>query len=87
MAKGRKSLERIWISFNSSKKKKNNVIRINYINAKIDNTQQNSKYRICGNKGETIRQNMRKILQTRAKEYKIRHDSVRKMIHLELYKK
>ena len=31
-----------------------NVIRTNHIKARIDKTQQNSKCRLCGDKGETI---------------------------------
>ena len=34
----------------------NNAIRTNYIKAKINNVQQNSKCRLCGNKDETINQ-------------------------------
>ena len=30
----------------------NNAIKAYYIEAKIDNTQENSKYRLCGNKDE-----------------------------------
>ena len=32
----------------------NNAIRSNYLKAKIDKTQQNSKCRLCGNKDETV---------------------------------
>ena len=32
----------------------NNAIRTNYVKAKIDKTQQNSKYRFCGDRNETI---------------------------------
>ena len=33
---------------------KNNAIKTNYIKAKIDNVQYNSKYSLCGYKNETI---------------------------------
>ena len=32
----------------------NNTIRTNHIKARIDKMQQNSKYRLCGNRDETI---------------------------------
>ena len=32
----------------------NNVVRSNHFKAKIDKTQQNSKYRLCGDRDETI---------------------------------
>ena len=32
----------------------NNAIRTNYIKAKIDKTQQNSKCRLCGDRDETV---------------------------------
>ena len=32
----------------------NNALRTNHVKAKIDNTQQNSKCRLCGDRDETI---------------------------------
>ena len=32
----------------------NNAIRINHIKVKIDKTQQNSKWNLCGDRDETI---------------------------------
>ena len=32
----------------------NNAIRTNYVKAETDNAQQNSRYRLCGDKNETI---------------------------------
>ena len=33
----------------------NNAKRTNYVKAKIDKTQQNNKYRLCGDRDETIK--------------------------------
>ena len=62
----------------------NNAIWINYIKAKLDKTQQNSKCRLCDERDETINKRMQ---QTSSKKYKTRHDWVEKMIHGELCKK
>ena len=44
----------------------NNIIKIYYIKAKIDNMQPNSKCRLCGNKDKMIYLIIRKVAQ---KEY------------------
>ena len=64
----------------------NSAIRTNHIKARIDKTQKNSKYRLCGNRDETINHisECRKLAQ---KEYNARHDWVGKVIHLEMCKK
>ena len=62
----------------------NNAIRTNYIKAKIDKTQQNSKCGLCDDRDETINHIISKLA---LKEYKIRHDWVGKVIHWELCKK
>ena len=64
----------------------NNAIKTNYIKAKIDNTQQNSKRKLCGEKDETIN-HISKCSQLTQKEYKRRHDWLVKVIHWELCKK
>ena len=64
----------------------NNAIRTNYIKAKIDNAQQNSKCRLSGDKNETINQ-IRECSKLAEKEYKSRYDRVRKVIRWELCKK
>ena len=61
----------------------NNAIRTNYIKARIDKTQQNSKCRLCGDTDETINE-CSKLAQ---KEYKTRNDWVGKVIHWEMCKK
>ena len=50
MAKHRKPYERKWITSDSSTKQHHN----DYLKAKIENTQHNSRYRLCGNRNETI---------------------------------
>ena len=60
----------------------NNAIRTNYIKAKIDNTQQNSKCRFCCDRDETINY----IIKERAKKFKTRHDWVGKEIICKLCK-
>ena len=62
----------------------NNVININYIKAKIDNTQQNCKYRLCVEKYEKYVIGYSKLVW---KEYHTRHDWVGKVIHEELCKR
>ena len=60
----------------------NNTIRTNYVKAKTDNMQQNSKCRLCG---DIYPSHDKQMLQT--KEYTTRHDWVGKVIHWELCKK
>ena len=58
----------------------NNVIRTNHIKVKIDNTQQNSNFKICGNRDETVN-HISECNKLAQKEYKTRHDWVGKVIH------
>ena len=64
-----------------------NAIRTNYIKARIDKTQQNSKCRLCGNKDETINHIISECSKLAQKEYKTRHDWVNKVIYWEMCKK
>ena len=48
----------------------NNDIKINYIETKIDNTQQNSKCRLCGDRDETIYHVISECSKLARKEYK-----------------
>ena len=52
----------------------NNAIRTNYIKARRDKTQQNSKYRLCGDRDETINYIISECSKLAQKEYKTRHD-------------
>ena len=54
---------------------------------KIENTQQNCMCRLCGAIDETINHIISQWSKLAQKEYKTRHDWVRKVIHLELCKK
>ena len=65
----------------------NNAIRTNYIKAKIDKTQQNSKCRMCGEKAETVNHIISECSKLAQKECKTKHDWVGKVIHWELCKK
>jgi len=51
-----------------------NAIRTNYIKAKIDKTQRNSKCRMCGDKDETINHIISECNKLAQREYKTRHD-------------
>ena len=62
---------------------KNNAIRTNYMKGKMDKSQQNSKCRKCGDRYETIN-HISLGSRFAQKEYKTRHDWVRKVIHWEL---
>ena len=64
----------------------NNAKRTNYVRAKIDKTQQNSKSMLCDERDETMN-HINECCKLAQKEYKSRHDWVRKMIHRELCKK
>ena len=57
----------------------NNAIRTNYVKAKIDNLQKNSKCRSCGDWDETFDNII--IEYSKQKEYKTMHDWVGKVIH------
>ena len=64
-----------------------NVMRTNYIKAKIDKTQQNSKCRMCGDRDETVNHIISEYSKLTQREYKAGHYSVGKVIHWELCKK
>ena len=64
-----------------------NAVRTNHIKAKIDKTQQNSKYRLCGDRDETINHIISECSKLAQREYKARHDWVGKVIHWEICKK
>ena len=63
------------------------AIRTNHIKARIDKMQQNSKWRLCGDRDETIIHIISKCSKLAQKEYKARHDWVGKVIHWEMCKK
>ena len=65
----------------------NQFIRTDYVKAKIDQTQQNSKCRLCGDRDETIKCIISECRKLAQKEYKTRHDWVGKVIPMELFKK
>ena len=65
----------------------NSAIRSNYIKARIDKTQQNSKCRLCSDRDETINHIVSECSKLAQKEYKARHDLVVKVIHWEMCKK
>ena len=58
-----------------------NVVRTNHIKARIDQTQQNSKFRLCGDKDETINHIISECSKLAQREYKARHNWVGKVIH------
>ena len=58
----------------------NNAIRTNYIKARTDKTQQNSKCRLFGNRDETINHIISECSKL-AQVYETRHDWVGKVIH------
>ena len=70
-----KTQEKNWISSNSYP---NNAIRTNYIEAKTDNTQQNSK---CEERDETINHIVNECSKLAQKKYKTKSDWVRKIIY------
>ena len=59
-------------------------MRTNYINAKINNAQQNSK---CGDRDESINHRIIKCSKLAQKDYNTCHDGVGKVIQWELRKK
>ena len=65
----------------------NNSIRTDYIKARIDKTQQNSKCRLCGNRDEMIHHIISECSKLTQKEYNTRDNWVGKVIHWELCKK
>ena len=52
----------------------NNAIRTNHIKARINETQQNSKCRLCGDRDETINHIIIECSKLAQKEYKTWHD-------------
>ena len=65
----------------------NNAIRTNYIKARIDETQENDKCRLCSDRDETINHIISECSKLAQKDFKARHDLVAKVIHLEMCKK
>ena len=65
----------------------NSAIRTNYIKARIDKTQQKSKWSLCGDRDETINHIISECSKLVQKEYKSRLDWVGKVIHWEMCKK
>ena len=53
---------------------KNNAIRTNHIQARLDKAQQNSKCRLCSDRDETINHIISECSKLARKEYKARHD-------------
>ena len=64
----------------------NNAIRTNHIKVRIDKTHQNSKFRLCVDRDETINHIISECNKLAQKEYKTRHDWVGKVIHCEMCK-
>ena len=62
----------------------NNAIRTNYFDANIDKTQQNSEYRLCEDRDETVKHNCCKLAQ---KEYNTKHNKVGKVVPGKLRKR
>ena len=52
----------------------NNAIRTNHIKVRIDKMQQNSKWRLYGDRDETINHIISECSKLAQKEYKTRHD-------------
>ena len=83
-AKQRKPTERNWIFLIAAQ---NNAIRINYIKAKIDKTQQNCKGTLCEHREETVDHIISEYSKPKQKEYKTKHNWVGKVIYWELCKR
>ena len=65
----------------------NKFMRTNYIKAKIERTQQNSKCRLCVDRDETINHKISEYSKLTQRGYKSRLDWVEKVIHWELCRK
>ena len=65
----------------------NDTIRTNYMKARIYKLQQNSRYRLCGDRDETVNHTISECRKLTLKEYKTRRDWVGKIIHWDLCKK
>ena len=64
-----------------------NAVRTNYVIAKIDKLQQNSRCRLCSDRDETINDIINECSKLIQKEYITRHTWLRKMVYCELCKK
>ena len=64
-----------------------NAIRTNHSKARIDKKQQNIKFKLCGDRDETINHNISECRKLAQKDYKTSHDWMGKVIHWELCKK
>ena len=62
----------------------NNAIKTNHIKAITYKTQQNSRYKLCGDRDEKINYMISKCRKLAQKEYKTRYDREGKVIHWEL---
>ena len=63
------------------------AVRTNVIKAKIDNTQEQSKCRMCGEKDETVNHLISECSKMAQREYKRRHDWVGRRVHWDVCKK
>ena len=64
-----------------------NAMRTNHIKARIDETQQNSKCKLCGDKDKMINHIVSECSKLAQKEYKARNDFVGKLIHWQMCRK
>ena len=64
----------------------NNAIRTNYVNVRIDKTQQNSRCRLYDDRNKTINHIISECCKLAPKEYQTRCDWMEKVIHQELCK-
>ena len=64
----------------------NNAIKTNNTKARIDKTQQNNRFTLCGDGDETINHIISEWSKFSPKEYKTRHDWLGKIIGWELCK-
>ena len=60
---------------------RNQSIKTNLVNAKIDKSQGDSLSRVCRKVDESIDHNVRGCSKLAQKEYKRRHDNVGKIVH------
>ena len=67
--------------------KQNIAIKTKHIKARIDKTQQNSRYRLCADRDETNNRIVSEYSKLAQMAYKTRHDWVGNAIHWELSKK
>ena len=92
---GRKNKTWTWLRKGNFKRKtesllmaaQNSTKRTNHIKARVDKTQQNSKFRLCIDTDETINHIISECSKLALKEYKARNDWVGKVIHWEMCKK